>query len=119
MVDFKNPNTYFLRKKIRMLERGGSLEADSSMECSLQMFTRRALGTARAGQGKGERPCQRCRSLGTWGSHALQGGSEVLLPHPATIRYQVDVGIPGGQQRVDNRGHLSPAPLAAGAASGR
>lgn len=119
MVDFKNPNTYFLRKKIRMLERGGSLEADSSMECSLQMFTRRALGTARAGQGKGERPCQRCRSLGTWGSHALQGGSEVLLPHPATIRYRVDVGIPGGQQRVDNRGHLSPAPLAAGAASGR
>lgn len=72
-----------------MLERGGSLEADSSMECSLQMFTRSALGTARAGQGKGERPCQQCGSLGTWGSHALQRGSEVLLPSPATLPYPV------------------------------
>lgn len=81
-------------------------------------MTRRDLGTARARQGEAELPAG---DVAAWVSPARRSftvGQGSPFPLFCPHRYQVDVGLPGGQRRVDNQGCRPPALPAAGAASG-
>ena len=124
MVDFKNLNIYFLKqsqcagKKIRIVEewvprswtQKGAKPADVFKKCPGNN-----VGWARR-HGAAMQVVGQPGYLGL--VYPSKWSGAVLLPSPATIGHQRDMGLPGGQHRMDSSGCLPLAPPAAGAAGG-